>query len=253
MLLADKVALVTGGSRGIGRAVALALAREGARVAVVYARNTTAADEVVAQIQASGGQAVAIQADARKLADASAAVAKVLDLWGRLDILVNSAGVIHDTLLLAMDREAWDEVIDTNLGGVYNFTKSVLRQMVSQRQGRIINISSVAAAYGGVGQVNYAASKGAVNAFTRSLAGEVASRQITVNAVAPGLIETEMSQQVRQLGGEKLLGLIPLKRFGQPDDIAHVVVFLASDHSSYITGQIITVDGGLSLGPKLGK
>jgi 3-oxoacyl-[acyl-carrier protein] reductase len=249
MLLADKVALVTGGSRGIGRGICLALAEQGAKVAVVYARNTEAADEVVKQIANGNGQAMAIQCDVRHLDEAAAAVDKVIEDWGQLDILVNNAGVVRDTLL-SMDRDAWDQVVDTNLGGAYNFCKAAARPMVSQRKGRIINISSVAAAFGGRGQVNYAASKGGINSFTRSLAGELASRTITVNAVAPGMIETEMSEQIRQMAGDKISSLIPLKRYGQPEDIAQTVLFLASDASEYITGQVITVDGGLSLGAK---
>jgi len=250
MLLAEKVALVTGGSRGIGRGICLAMGRQGARVGVVYSSSAESAEEVAGQINAGPGEAIAIQADVKDAEAAQAAVDAVVQKWERIDILVNSAGVIRDMLLLRMTQEDWDEVIDTNLGGVFNFCRAASRPMSSQRSGRIINISSVVATYGGRGQVNYAASKGGINAMTRGLASELASRKVTVNAIAPGMIETDMSQQVRQMAGDTVLSMIPLKRYGQPDDIAHVAVFLASDLATYVTGQVITVDGGLSLGPR---
>lgn len=179
---------------------------------------------------------------------AQACVEKVEKEWGRFDILVNNAGVIRDDLFVRMEPEAWNTVLQTNLGGTFNFTRAVAYTMMKQRRGRIINISSVAADYVNQGQTNYAASKGAINAFTRALAVELASRNVTVNAIAPGFIETDMSEAVRNKAGDIIKKIIPMRRLGQPSDIAQVAVFLASDAAAYITGQVLTVDGGLSLG-----
>jgi 3-oxoacyl-[acyl-carrier protein] reductase len=191
---------------------------------------------------------LAVQADVASLEDAQRCAERVEKEWGRLDILVNNAGIIRDDLFVRMEPEAWKAVLETNLGGTYNFCKAVAYTMMKQRRGRIVNISSVAAEHVNLGQTNYAASKGAINAFTRALAVELASRNVTVNAIAPGFIETDMSEAVRNKAGDMIKKVIPMRRLGQPDDIARVVVFLASQESSYMTGQVLTVDGGLSLG-----
>jgi 3-oxoacyl-[acyl-carrier protein] reductase len=250
MRLADHVALVTGGSRGIGRGIVLALAAEGCKVGVVFKGSQAKADELVNKIKGEGGAALALQADVADPDGAQRCRDAVVKEWGRLDILVNNAGVIHDELFIRMDADAWNKVLGTNLGGVFNFCKAVAYDpMMKQRRGRIINISSVAAEYVNQGQTNYAASKGAVNAFTRALAVELASRNVTVNAIAPGFIETDMSAAVLNKAGEQLIKKhIPMRRLGKPEDIAKVAVFLASPDAAYVTGQVITVDGGLSLG-----
>ncbi|WP_439629323.1 3-oxoacyl-ACP reductase family protein [Gemmata sp.] len=250
MTLKDQVAIVTGGSRGIGRAVVLALAREGAKVAFVYKGSTDAAQALEAEAAAAGLVAKAHQADVADPAAGDRVVAAVLADWGRVDILVNNAGVIRDKLFVQLEADDWNTVINTNLNGVFAFCKAVSKQMVfKQRSGRIINVSSIAADHVNKGQSNYAASKGAVNSLTRVLAAELGSRNVLVNAVAPGFIETDMSAAVRNMAGEdSLKKLIPVKRLGKPEDIASVVVFLAGPAAAYITGQVITVDGGLSLG-----
>lgn len=248
MRFKEQVALVTGGSRGIGRAIVQALAAEGARVALVYKGSAEAAEGLVREIQQSGGDALALQCDVADFQAAGACVEKVLSRWEKIDILVNNAGMIKDGLLLRMDEAAWNAVIRTNLGGVFNFTRPVVEAMFRKRSGRIINISSVAADHHNPGQSNYSASKGGINSFTRALAVEIASRGITVNAVAPGFIETDMSETVRNLAGDAIKKHIPMRRFGQPADVAKVVLFLAGPDAAYITGQVITVDGGLSLG-----
>lgn len=248
MRLKDQVALVTGGSRGIGRAIVKQFAAEGAKVAFVYRGSQPAADSLVQEVTAAGGTVTAVQADVSSLEAAQACAEKIEKDWGRLDILVNNAGVIKDDLFVRMEPEAWTKVLQTNLGGTYNFCRAVAYTMMKQRRGRIINISSVAAEYVNPGQTNYAASKGAINAFTRALAVELAPRNVTVNAIAPGFIETDMSEAVRNKAGDMIKKFIPMRRIGQADDIARVAVFLASDESAYLTGQVITVDGGLSLG-----
>jgi 3-oxoacyl-[acyl-carrier protein] reductase len=250
MQLKDQVALVTGGSRGIGRGIVLALAKEGAKVAFVYRGSKDAADALVAEITTAGGTCQAIQADVAQSGAAQTVVDKVLADYGKLDILVNNAGVIKDGLFIRMDQADWDLVINTNLNGTFAFCRAVAGQMaLKQRSGRIINVSSVAAEHVNAGQCNYAASKGAVNAFTRALAVELGSRNVTVNAVAPGFVETDMTEAVRNKAGDFIQKkLIPARRLGKPEDIAAAVVFLAGPGASYITGQVITVDGGLSLG-----
>lgn len=250
MTLKDQVALVTGGSRGIGRAVVQTLAREGAKVAFVYRGSQAAAEELVQAVAAGGGTAKAIQADVAEAGAADRVVEAVLADWGRVDILVNNAGVIRDGLFVRMSPDDWKTVIDTNLTGTFAFCRAVAGPMaLKQRSGRIINVSSVAADHVNAGQANYAASKGAVNSFTRALAVELGSRNVTVNAVAPGFIETDMSEAVRAKAGDFIQKkLVPLRRLGKPDDIAGVVLFLAGPAGAYITGQVLTVDGGLSLG-----
>src|SRR5437870_3111624 len=248
MRLKDQVALVTGGSRGIGRGIVKALAVEGAKIAFVFRGSQAAADSLVQEVQATGGTIKPYQCDVTDASQAQKVVEGIEADWGPVNILVNNAGIIHDDLFVRLDPENWNKVIATNLGGTYNFCRAVAYSMMKQRRGRIINMSSVAADHVNLGQTNYAASKGAINAFTRALAVELASRNVTVNAIAPGFIETDMSAAVRNKAGDLIKKFIPMRRLGQPQDIARVAVFLASADSGYITGQILTVDGGLSLG-----
>lgn len=243
--LKDKAALVTGASRGIGRAIALRLAQEGARVCVNFRTQQAAAEEVVAAIHAGGGEAVAMGADVGAAEPARQLVENAQKHFGRLDILVNNAGVVRDNLLLTMDDEEWRTVEATNLDSCFYCCRAAARFMLRQRAGRIINISSAAGEKPNRGQVNYAASKGGINALTRALAAELAPKNITVNAVAPGMIETEMSREVRELAGDKILPYIMLNRYGRPEDIAAAVAFLASPDADYITGEVLRVDGGL--------
>lgn len=240
--------MVTGGSRGIGRAIVKAFAAEGAKVAFVYRGSQPAAESLAQEVTQAGGTVLAVQADVTNTEAAQACVDRVEKEWGRLDILVNNAGVIKDDLFVRLEPEAWNVVLQTNLGGVYNFCKAIAYTLMKQRRGRIINISSIAADRANMGQTNYAASKGAINSFTRALAVELASRNVTVNAIAPGFIETDMSEAVRNKAGDLIKKLIPMRRIGKPEDIARVALFLAGPDSAYITGQVLTVDGGLSLG-----
>lgn len=248
MTVQGRVAVVTGGSRGIGRAIVESLASHGAKVAFVYNSNSAAADAVTQALSEKGLEVWAIQADVRSKPAAEKVIADVVDKWGKVEILVNNAGIIRDGLLATMDAQQWQDVIDTNLTSVFNFCQAVSRQMMSQRYGRIINMSSVAADVSNPGQANYAASKGGVEGFTRCIATELARRGITANAVAPGFIETDMTEAVVNAAGAEIRKKIPVRRLGLPEDIAHAVLFLAADESSYVTGQILKVDGGLTLG-----
>ncbi len=243
--LRGKTAIVTGGSRGIGRAIVERLARDGVDVTFTYANDEEAAKEVVASFPE--GNVRAEKVDVRDTEACRLLVERVFDRTGAIHVLVNNAGVIRDNLIQMLEDEDLDTVFDVNIQGVFRMCRAVMPFMSSKREGRIINISSISGEKGGRGQTNYAASKGAINALTRSLAVEGGRRGILVNAVAPGVIETDMSKQVREMAGEEILGNIVLKRYGKPEDVAHAVWFLASDFSSYITGQVLTVDGGFKM------
>ncbi|MBI4783739.1 MAG: 3-oxoacyl-[acyl-carrier-protein] reductase [Oscillatoriophycideae cyanobacterium NC_groundwater_1537_Pr4_S-0.65um_50_18] len=241
--LRDQVAIVTGASRGIGRAVALALAAEGAKVVVNYASSSQAAEAVVAEIVAMGEEAIALQADVSKSEQVEALINAVMEKWGRMDVLVNNAGIARDTLLLRMKLEDWQAVIDLNLTGVFLCTKAVSKVMLKQRSGRIINLTSVVGEMGNAGQANYSAAKAGVIGFTKTVAKEFAPRGITVNAVAPGFIATDMTAGVKS---DDILSFIPLGRYGQPEEVAGVIRFLAADAAAaYMTGQVINIDGGM--------
>lgn len=246
--LAGRTALVTGGSRGIGRAIVQALAQAGARVAFVYQSNSQAAEQLVSELTEKQLSVAAHQVDVRNKEAADEIIKTVVESWGKLDILVNNAGIVRDTLLAMMSNEQWHEVIETNLTSVFNFCQAATRPMMSARYGRIVNMSSVAAEFGNKGQTNYAASKGGIEGFTRCLAKELASRGVTVNAVAPGFIETDMTAAVRNAAEAEIKKAIPARRLGKPEDIAQAVLFLAGEGASYITGQVLKVDGGLTLG-----
>jgi len=245
--LAGKSVLVTGGSRGIGRAIVELFADEGARVTFFYRGNAKAAADVVASMRAAGHDVVADQVDVTDVRGCQAGVERLAERAERIDVLVNNAGVIRDNPLAALEDDDIRAVLDTNIGGVFNVTRAVVPYMVMQRAGAIVNVSSVAGEKGGRGQTNYAASKGAVNAFTRSLAVELAPRKIRVNAVAPGVIETEMSQNVRDMAGDEAKARILMKRYGTAQDVAYGVWFLASDYANYVTGQVFHIDGGFKL------
>lgn len=248
MLLAGKVALVTGGSRGIGRAIALDLAANGAKVVVNYQSSSAAAVEVAATIAASGGEAMAVQADVADFAAAQALVKETVAAYGQIDILVNNAGTTRDTLLMMMSENDWDTVINTNLKSLFNCCKATLRPMLRRKQGgRIINISSIVGLVGQGGQTNYAASKAGIIGFTKSLARELASRSITVNAIAPGYFPTALTDVLSEENKQQALAYIPLGRFGQVEEVAYLVSFLASDRAAYITGEVIRVDGGMAM------
>ena len=245
MLLDGKTALVTGASRGIGRAIALCLAAEGARVAINYAGNVKAAEEVKASVEAAGGTAILCQADIADSAAVEAMIADVVKEFGTIDILVNNAGITRDTLLMRMKDEDFAKVLDTNLKGVFYCTKAVSKLMMKKRSGRIVNMASVVGLVGNAGQTNYAAAKAGVIGFSKSAAKELASRGITVNVVAPGFIGTDMTAGLPESVKEKMLTDIPLGRMGEAEDVANAVLFLASDQASYITGQVVNVDGGM--------
>ena len=247
MDLQGKAALVTGASRGIGKAIALELAKRGAKVAVNYAKNADAANEVVAAIKASGGEAVALQADVADTRAAAALVKSAHEAFGRLDILVNNAGTTRDMVIMMMPEEDWDTVMNTNLKSAFNCSKAAVKIMMRQRGGRIINISSVSGVMGNAGQTNYSASKAGLIGFTKALAREVAPRNITVNAIAPGFIPTELTAAMPEALKTATLNAIPLGRWGTAQEVADAVAFLASDQAAYITGQTLNVDGGMAM------
>lgn len=245
--LEGKTALVTGGSRGIGKSIALELAKFGADVAITYASSSTAAEAVVKEIEALGRRAKAYQADAVDEVAATAVIDDLVKNWGKLDVLVNNAGITKDTLVLRMSGEQWDAVINTNLKSVFNYSKAVLKPMMKARIGSIINISSVIGVMGNAGQTNYAASKAGIIGFSKSLAKEIASRNIRVNTIAPGYITTDMTDALDAAVLESIQKATPLGRAGKPEEVAQAVVFLASDASSYITGEVLKVDGGMAM------
>ncbi len=247
MLLQDKIAVVTGAGRGIGRGIALALAREGAMVIVNYNGSADRAAEVVSTIEGNGGKAVAIQCNVSDFEAAKEFYANIVKEYGRIDILVNNAGITKDNLIMKMSEEEFQNVIQTNLAGTFHGVKFVTRPMMKQRCGRIINIASVSGVIGNMGQANYSASKAGVIGLTKATAKELAARNITVNAIAPGFIETEMTDVLADSVKEAAVSTIPLGKFGEVDDIAEAVVFLASDKAKYITGQVLCVDGGIAM------
>lgn len=247
MNFSEKTAVVTGGSRGLGRAICLELARGGANVVLCYAGNEAAANETVAACESLGAKAVAIRCDVSKEDEVKALMDAALKTFGRIDILVNNAGITRDGLLMMMKPEDFDAVIAANLRGAFLCMKAVARQMVKQRYGRIVNLSSVVGLRGNAGQVNYAASKAGVIGMTKSLAKELAGRNITVNAVAPGFIDTDMTAVLSEQAKEAMLSTIPMAKLGQPEDVAHAVAFFASDEAAYITGQVLCVDGGMAV------
>lgn len=245
MGLTGKCAVVTGASRGIGRAIALQLASEGAKVVVNYSGSEQKAQEVVEEIKANGGEAIAVQANVADADSVQNLMKSALDTYGSIDILVNNAGITRDNLLMRMKDDEWDDVINTNLKGVFLCTKAVTRQMMKQRAGRIINISSIVGVAGNAGQANYVAAKAGVIGLTKTTAQELASRNILVNAIAPGFITTEMTEGLPEDLKEGMLKQIPLAKLGHPEDIAKAVVFFASDSANYITGQTLQIDGGM--------
>jgi 3-oxoacyl-[acyl-carrier protein] reductase len=245
-LLKGKVVLITGGTRGIGEAIVQECAAQGAHVAFTYAGSTAKAQELEAALQAKGVQTLSVQADAADFARAQEVVDAVVARWGTLDVLINNAGITRDNLLLRMSEEQWDEVLEKNLKSVFNYTKAVAKPMMKARTGSIINMSSVVGVNGNAGQANYAASKAGILGFTKSIAKELASRNIRCNAVAPGFIATEMTAQIPEAELSKWLENIPMKRAGTPQEVAKLCTFLGSDWSAYITGQTILIDGGMS-------
>jgi 3-oxoacyl-[acyl-carrier protein] reductase len=247
MDLKEKNCLVTGGSRGIGKAIAIALSGLGANVAITYSRSADAANEVVKEIEKNGVKGLALQADATDFAKAEEVITKIVDEWGSLDVLVNNAGITQDNLILRMTEENWDAVINTNLKSIFNYSKAATKPMMRARGGSIINIGSVVGISGNAGQSNYSASKAGLIGFTKSFAKELASRNIRANVVAPGYILTEMTEQLNEKVLESIKQETPLGRAGNPDEVSNVVAFLASDLSSYITGEVIRVDGGMAM------
>jgi 3-oxoacyl-[acyl-carrier protein] reductase len=243
--LQDRVALVTGASRGLGRGVAVKLASLGCKVAVNYLKSDDKAEETAAEIRNYGSAGMLLKADVGDETAVKEMIGRVVDKWGKIDILVNNAGIVKDKMLLRMSSRDWDRVMDTNLRGAFHCTKHALLPMMEQLWGRIINVSSLGGFTGNPGQANYSAAKGGLNAFTKSVAREVGSRNITVNAVAPGFITTDMTSRLPQETRDMILARIPLNRFGTPEDVAELVAFLASERASYITAQVICIDGGV--------
>ncbi|MDX1545925.1 MAG: 3-oxoacyl-[acyl-carrier-protein] reductase [Rhodothermales bacterium] len=243
----EKTVLVTGGTRGIGRGIVEAFARAGARVAFTFRSSTAEADALKEQLEADGAEVLVFQGDAADADAAQQAVQGVLDAWGRLDVLVNNAGITKDNLMLRLSEEDWDAVINTNLKSVFNFAKAVYRPMMKQRGGAVINISSIVGVTGNPGQTNYAASKAGIIGFSKSLAKELGSRGVRVNVVAPGYVATDMTEALPEKAREAMLGAVPLGRPATPEDVAAAVLFLASDAAAYITGQVLHVDGGLAM------
>lgn len=247
MTLEGKIVLVTGGARGIGRAITLAFAKSGADVAFTYRSSGQLAESLVSEVKAMGRKVLPLEADATSMKSAVEVVERVVAEFKRLDVLVNNAGITKDNLLLRMSEEDWDSVIQTNLKSVFNYTKAAARTMMGQRYGKIVNLSSVVGLKGNAGQSNYAASKAGIIGFTKSIAKELASRNILVNAVAPGYIDTDMTAALTEEQRKAVIDAIPLKRVAKPDDVAKVVLFLASPDADYITGQVVSVDGGMSV------
>lgn len=249
MLVEGKTALVTGGSRGIGRAISILLAEHGATVVVNYTKDRDSANSTVEEIVGKGGRALAFRADVSDPEQVRSMVDEVVNRYGRLDVLVNNAGITRDALLLRMGEEGWSSVVQTNLGGVFNCTKAAVRIMLKQRSGKIVNVSSVVGITGNAGQANYCAAKAGIIGFTKAVAKEVGSRGINVNAVAPGFIETDMTSSLSEEVRQKTVAAIPMGRAGRPEEVASVVLFLVSPLSDYINGQTIVVDGGMVMGP----
>ena len=247
MNLQGKVALVTGASRGIGKAIAVELGKRGAKVIVNYSKSAEGANEAVEAIKAAGGEAIAVQADVSETKAAAALIKSAIDTFSRIDILVNNAGTTRDQLLMTMPEEDWDTVMTINLKSAFNCSKAAVRPMIRQRSGRIINITSISGVLGNAGQTNYSASKAGLIGFTKALAREVAVKSITVNAVAPGFIPTDLTSNLSENLKVETLKMIPLGRWGTVDEIAHAVAFLASDEAGYITGQTLNVDGGMAM------
>lgn len=247
MGLTGKTVLVTGGSRGIGKSVALALAKEGANVIINYTSNEESAANVVKKIEGFNVKGLAVKANISKAEEVDSMIDEIKENFDGIDILINNAGITKDNLFVRMKEKDWDQVMEVNLKGVFLCTKAVVRKMIKQKYGRIINMSSVVGVIGNPGQVNYCASKAGVIGFTKSLAREIASKNITVNAIAPGFIETNMTKILSESVKESMIDIIPMRRYGKPEDIANLVVFLSSDKASYITGQVIHVDGGMAM------
>ncbi|EOD00561.1 3-oxoacyl-[acyl-carrier-protein] reductase [Caldisalinibacter kiritimatiensis] len=247
MDLKGKVALITGGSRGIGKAIAIKLASLGADIIINYVSSEQRAKDVVKEIESVGRKGLAVKADVSKMEEAKNLIDAAIKEFGKIDILVNNAGITKDNLLMRMSEEEWDAVLNINLKGTFNVTKSIIRKMIKQKNGSIINISSVVGLTGNAGQCNYSASKAGIVGFTKSLAKEVGKKNIRVNAIAPGFIQTDMTDKLPDKIKEEYIKNIPLNKLGEPDDIANMVAFLASDLSKYITGQVLTVDGGMTI------